>query len=335
MKKIILFLICGVMIISITGCQNSNNKNDNINSSIEDNGSINFKDKISEYAYYTTMKCDAFEEIKYFDNGWFVSNNNDIYEYNIYQLYSNDSNCKQTDEKLPDNIVFVDRKASWNSNNYSIDNKMAYISSDKKVYLFDTQKKKLNTDIINGTALRYTLRYSNNALVQNGYSKFHFLSRLSAYATKHDNNIYYVTLEFDDNINSTEDATITSEEIIFTLPQGEKIVDFYFDTSDVCASEAGPGNCVRETNSQYTNEITGKKYGIPENNTEMFIETEENYYRIMLANEECEKYIDVDCRYEWRKDKDITKIKEQILYRDDSYLITKDGRVYSSLGYGY
>lgn len=317
-----------MILLLCVGCQNKEQEE------------INDISNIDEYAYYTTMNCDILaDNIKFFDNGWFVTENNDVYEYNVFQLYSNDLNCKKTSLKFPSDIIFTDWKNYFI--NSGLNNQMIYLDSNKNKIYYNVDNKKIETDIVNGSKQRYVIKNLLDTLSQNGYTKVHYRGTSSdgylVYATKGDNNIYRVDLNFD--IYGEDNATIIDENILFTLSNEEKILDFNFETLDYCTSfsvvDGGFGECVEERKSQYTNEITGLKYGIPENEPELFIETKDNYYRALISNEECEKYADVECVYAWKKDEDMTNIKNQIIYRDVNFLITKDWKVYSALGYGY
>lgn len=345
-----LIVILTLVMLLITGCQkeNTNDRNNSKENKPSETVDTSKIDTIDEYKYYTTMKCEAFsEEIKYFENGWFVTADNDIYIYNPEGLYSsNDSNCKKLDLMFPDNITFVDRKARWNSKRPTVPNQMAYLNSEKEAVLFIPSEQRLITEPVFGTAHRDAIQWLLKELYRNGYIKIHFgyadggggiryNNLYTALATKGDNHIYLVELNFDYDMENTTEATIEHEDIIFTLPDDEKIVDFYFATTgSVCESHAYDWYegliCGEERISQYTEESTGKKYGIPEDRPELYILTEKNYYRIMLANEECTKYVDVECRYEWKKDEAISQIRNEIFYRDADTLITKNGRVYST-----
>ena len=53
----------------------------------------------------------------------------------------------------------------------------------------------------------------------------------------------------------------------------------------------------------------------------------------MLVDETCQIYLDVPCTYEWKKDEELSKIRNDILYRDEQNLILSNGRVYFNSAY--
>lgn len=63
----------------------------------------------------------------------------------------------------------------------------------------------------------------------------------------------------------------------------------------------------------------------------VYLKTKSEIYRLQATNqEECSKYVDVECNYELKKDEVLTKYyKDKILYYGPSILITTYGKIFS------
>lgn len=274
-------------------------------------------EQIAEYKYDKTIKCEAFnEDIKYFSyNGstsWLVTDNNDIYIYNLYNLFSNNTNCKKVNDKFPE------VKNSWRNLNGNIS-------------YFDEKYKSISINIENNNAIINTLRYNLyfdespklefEKLVEYGYTKVQH--EPPTLGIKGDNNIYgfYLGKDMEQyRLYNKYEILINYETIEFSVAEDEVIIDFYY-TPNIYYNDLG-------------NLENYKNYNTEENMLNNFILTDKSYYRYQLLNESCKEYIDEKCEYKLMKDEELSKYKDYILYRDSSILITKNGRVFSNYGYG-
>lgn len=311
-KKIFLSLFFIISFLIFTGC---NNKKNIVNIDVTSE-KLN---KIAEYKYDTTFKCDGLKKtIKYFNFGynnyWFVTEDNDVYVYDISQLFSNDTNCKKLDEKF-DNIILKNHDFDrWNGEKYA-GNDVYYNSKFKKVSVDLDTYSIIRKNVSQRT---YSELLADLAAIKDSdYKKITKPNSCTAFGIKNDNKIYMFKIISDVNYRPIDKSIISEEEVVFSVPEDEIILDFYY------SSNAYANHCYR-----------GPQYGKIEEDIDLkFIITDKAYYRPMLVDESCNKYIDVECRYEWRKDEDLSKIKDEILYRDSSTLITKTGRVYYNSNY--
>jgi len=291
---------------------------------------INNIDQIAEYKYDTTINCEAFDnEIKYFNyysnlnRGWLVTENDDVYLFNLYELYSNNTNCKKIDDKF-DEISFVVR---------DIDGGFKYFNSNmQEIYIniSDYNGTVEASDVYDRDNFVYGVYDSTNTdvrktiltvLEENGYIKTQLAP--GPLGIKGDNKIYgFYLSNIGGNANFLDEFIIRNQTVEFRADYGEKIIDFYF-TPNVDYYYYG------RSDSHY-NEEKLNNYMF-----DNFVLTDKGYYRYLLVDEDCEKYIDIECEYKLMKDEELTKFKDYILYRDELVLITKNGRVYwySYLGY--
>ncbi len=113
------------------------------------------------------------------------------------------------------------------------------------------------------------------------------------FALKSDGNIYKLIITRSD---SRSPYTLSSSEIVYSKGVYGKIIDFNFDS----------------------------------NNTTTYIYTENNIYRMLKTNkDECDKYADVECKYELKEDSDLMKYEDYILGYNGQTLITTYGKVFT------
>jgi hypothetical protein len=96
-----------------------------------------------------------------------------------------------------------------------------------------------------------------------------------------------------------------TEEIVFSVPCDEKILDM---------------NVSEDT-------LNGNKLDSP---IADYILTDKSYYRYLLVDENCEEYLDTTCEYTFQKDEELSKIRNDILFRSNNVLLLKNGRLYYS-----
>jgi len=124
------------------------------------------------------------------------------------------------------------------------------------------------------------------------------------------NNIYMFRIAKNDG-----KTIIDKEHIVYSVPSDEIILDFYFSTD--AKIENRDGKIFWRDTGNIEVDISRK-----------YILTDKSYYRPKLINEECKKYLDVKCQYEWQKDDELSEIRNDILFRDSEYLILSNGRVF-------
>ena len=80
-KKISLIVLCGIVLLGVCSCGNKDNDIDN-----------NAPTPIRE------LKCSSLNNVKYSYEGYFLTNDNDLYVLNTEGLYSNNENCLKIKE---------------------------------------------------------------------------------------------------------------------------------------------------------------------------------------------------------------------------------------------
>ena len=328
LKKLIIpiiFLITLISIISIAinkdilnidkNEQESNNRVDLIK-----------VDKIAEYKYDYTIKCEAFEkEIKYFKyyndthEGWIVNTDNSVYKFNSYNLYSNDTNCIKVDDHFSEIKQIVRDFEDGTTTYYNEDYKKVGVRDDG-TWIEDF--KYMTADRIESTLKQRKSLWSY--LTENGYKKIQ--TTPETLAIKGDNTIYGILLTNFNFTGSGEPESpyrfyIYNETPILTLDSDETIIDFYYTPNIRMWLHGNGEGHYNET------KIENEK---PNN----FILTDKSYYRYKLVDDRCLKYIDIECAYELVKDEELTKYKDDILYRDEFMMIISNGRVFNSYSDG-
>ena len=315
-KKFILIMVIFLSLLVITGCGKKKEveiKSNNKSTKVDEQKTI------GEYEFETTFKCDALSKnIKYFNYGndnWFVTDDNEIYIFSLYQLYSNDTNCKKINDKF-DDIIFNDTDYNWNSTQGKYIGETIYYNEELEKVSVDTKNYLIVRDSLN-RGMYKIINADLEAIKNSNYTRYRKVNECTAFGTKNDNNIYIFNLNPTFNYEILDKSTISNEEVIYSVPKDEKILDFYY------SSHAFAKDCYGGLNVDDIEEDMGKKYII----------TDKAYYRPLLKDESCLKYQDVDCEYTWQKDEELTKIKDEILFRDESIIITKSGRIYNNYNY--
>jgi len=274
---------------------------------------IDVLDKIAGYEYDNTIICKVFDKkIKYlyYDNinNFIVTEDNDVYIFNLYQLYSGDQNCKKIDGKF-DDIVHID--IEYQDNGLYLGKyigQTAYYNSNFQIVSVDS----INYKIVRRNIYKYQqeeLKAYLRAIKEKGYTKFRMTNNNTAFGIKN-NNIYMFRIAKNDG-----KTIIDKEHIVYSVPSDEIILDFYFSTD--AKIENRDGKIFWRDTGNIEVDISRK-----------YILTDKSYYRPKLINEECKKYLDVKCQYEWQKDDELSEIRNDILFRDSEYLILSNGRVF-------
>ena len=310
MKKNYIVILLFIMFM-LTGCSS-----DTVN--------IDKLTAVAEYQYDTTIQCEAFDKnIKYFNHGsnnnWIVTEDNDVYVYSTYERYSNNSNCIKIADKFDDDIIQVDTEDNWSVELGRYIGNTAYYNSNLQQVTVDTKNYQIEREKLS-ISVRTELSADTTAINDSEYIRYRKPNVCTAFAINGDNNIYIMRLGSSTSGNNPLDKSIIeNEEIVFSVPDDEIILDFYY-SSDARAKECYGGTS--ETYGTIETDV-GKKY----------ILTDKSYYRPMLVDETCQIYLDVPCTYEWKKDEELSKIRNDILYRDEQNLILSNGRVYFNSAY--
>lgn len=122
-RKIIIFILCGIMLLGICGCNNKLNEQNT-------NKSKDIKYVLSQkYRYLNTIKCEALNEVVVAIDGNHIVTKNKIYELNMNKLFSNEKNCKEI------KILDLDSEIiTFNINKIETKNKIYKYDENKKAY---------------------------------------------------------------------------------------------------------------------------------------------------------------------------------------------------------
>ncbi|MBE6158437.1 MAG: hypothetical protein E7159_01270 [Firmicutes bacterium] len=315
-KKIVLIILFFLSLLVITGCGTEKQEEKKV---INESTEVDELKTIGEYEYETTFKCDALSKnIRYFNYGnsnWFVTDDNEVYVFSLYQLFSNGTNCKKINDKF-DDIIFNDTEYNWNSTKGKYIGETVYYNEELEQVSVDTQNYLIVRDSLSRGMYKEIIA-DLAAIKDSDYTRYRKVNGCTAFGTKNDNNIYIFNLNPTLNYETLEKSIISNEEVIYSVPKDETILDFYY------SSKAYAKGCYGGSSIDNIEEDIGKK----------FIITDKAYYRPLLKDESCLKYQDVECEYTWKKDEELSKIKDNILYRDESIIITKSGRIYNNYNF--
>ena len=213
MKKL-LYLVFITLLLSGCGKEtvNKQEKKDNIND-------------IEGYTYIATIDCQILEkEIKYMLKGIIITNDNEVYAYNVDKKYSNGTNCAKFEESIENIIIDGDK---FYENNSQITFKLedlSLIRSDN-----DLTIKRIEP-----------LRGEKYYMVMQGPTKEGYSNTL--YGIKNNSNIIYkfqigVGTRKENGFNRTyyiiekeePDYEVSEEEIIINFSYNRKEEDFIKD----------------------------------------------------------------------------------------------------------
>lgn len=266
MKKISLVLLCGIILLGVCGC----------NSYLNDSSLSQYAKQQVLYHDSYKINCPELTEnsiISNFNGEFFITNNN-VYQLNYEQVYSNEKNCKlignikeETKPIIFDNHTIVDNKKneyniSWEKNEKGD----YYIEAKTNIYQQYFERFDINLELVSAQ------KYSNGnfgetydiiTYTQNGLFAY-YIDR-----TYNEEKKYYSYKINVDNINN------------------ERIIKLYGST----------------------------------------IKTDKAFYEInkrKTNKEQCEKYADVKCEYEYylKQNKILTKYYNEIMNITGGKIIT-------------
>ena len=274
MKKISLVLLCGIILLGVCGC----------NSYLNDSSLSQYAKQQVLYHDSYKINCPELTEnsiISNFNGEFFITNNN-VYQLNYEQVYSNEKNCKlignikeETKPIIFDNHTIVDNKKneyniSWEKNEKGD----YYIEAKTNIYQQYFERFDINLELVSAQ------KYSNGnfgetydiiTYTQNGLFAY-YIDR-----TYNEEKKYYSYKINVDNINN------------------ERIIKLYGST----------------------------------------IKTDKAFYEInkrKTNKEQCEKYADVKCEYEYylKQNKILTKYYNEIMNITGGKIITYGYEVFDN-----
>jgi len=196
-----------------------------------------------------------------FENGLYLTYDNELYTINEQQKFSNEKNCKKVSETLIHNSI-------------NVGGMLGLVDVQNHIYTYDIMNYNINEE------------KSANGVVKKFASQKNYIKVEGRFALNNDGIID--TYNYD--VFRLEDKKIFFEN--------EKIIDFMLDSSQ-------------------NNIIVAK--------------TDKSYYvRKKINKDECNKYADIECKYELVKDEYLSKNYNRISifnpYMFDINLIFKDGK---------
>ena len=256
------------------------------------------------------LKCDALNNIKYLQNDYFLTNDNEIYNISFNELYSNNQNCKkrETDIKIKDikyenypsynRIIFLD-----SNNNVFYDDLTEY---DKEHYFIQNKILKDNNIqmIFSGTIDSKLLKeyYKNDIFYQDWEYTILVLKRDNKlYKQVYIDNSYYLNSEYKHNIN------FKSEEIYKSLEEY--------------------GNIQQITMSNYYRNNNGKSYKLKEKTITTIISDKGYYYLDEIETDECKKYKDIECELELKESEMYKRFSKDIKFIGGQYTLLSDNSI--------
>lgn len=281
MKKISLVLLCGVILLGVCGC----NKKDKIN--VENDSYLNYS-SLSQYAksqyakqpvlYHDSYKinCPELTEnsiISNFNGEFFITNNN-VYQLNYEQVYSNEKNCKL----------------------------IGNIKEGTKPIIFD------NHTIVDNKKNEYYISWEKNE--KGDYYILEPYTNIYEHFERFDINLELVSAQKYSNGNFGE-----TYDIITYTQNG--LFAYYIDGT---YNEEKKYYSYKINVDNINNERIIKLYGST-------IKTDKAFYEInkrKTNKEQCEKYADVKCEYEYylKQNKILTKYYNEIMNITEGRIIT-------------
>ena len=149
--------------------------------------------------------CDIdYNNIKYFQSGYFVTKNNEIYDISFDKLYSNNQNCKKREididvSNIQDYYIF-----SKNNKIYNVrDLEEEYITDYSQIYLLDKNIIKIISSDYDNGKINVLVFKDNNIYKQtynitngeNGFNKITFEKEELYKSLEEYGNIKYITFE--------------------------------------------------------------------------------------------------------------------------------------------
>lgn len=236
--------------------------------------------------------CDIdYNNIKYFQSGYFVTKNNEIYDISFGKLYSNNQNCKKA--TLDTNIKAIKGNYVLDKNN----NLYTLQQNDRGKRILQEYSNALSyektiIDLMNNDNIDYIYNITSD------YSK----GEIYALILKSDNNIY---------------------KLIYKDGSGSVV----FDKEELYKSLKEYGNIQEIVTSNYYTSNSGKDYQLEDNTITTIISDKGYYYLEEIITDECKKYQDIECELEFKESEIYKRFSNDVKYVGQTYTILSDNSV--------
>ena len=236
--------------------------------------------------------CDIdYNNIKYFQSGYFVTKNNEIYDISFDKLYSNNQNCKKA--TLDTNIKAIKGNYVLDKNN----NLYTLQQNDRGKRILQEYSNALSyektiIDLMNNDNIDYIYNITSD------YSK----GEIYALILKSDNNIY---------------------KLIYKDGSGSVV----FDKEELYKSLEEYGNIKYITFEPYLYTNSGKNIQLEENTITTIFSDKGYYYLEEIITDECKKYQDIECELEFKESEIYKRFSNDVKYVGQTYTILSDNSV--------
>ncbi len=236
--------------------------------------------------------CDIdYNNIKYFQSGYFVTKNNEIYDISFGKLYSNNQNCKKA--TLDTNIKAIKGNYVLDKNN----NLYTLQQNDRGKRILQEYSNALSyektiIDLMNNDNIDYIYNITSD------YSK----GEIYALILKSDNNIY---------------------KLIYKDGSGSVV----FDKEELYKSLEEYGNIKYITFEPYLYTNSGKNIQLEENTITTIFSDKGYYYLEEIITDECKKYQDIECELEFKESEIYKRFSNDVKYVGQTYTILSDNSV--------
>ena len=236
--------------------------------------------------------CDIdYNNIKYFQSGYFVTKDNEIYDISFHELYSNNQNCKKA--TLDTNIKAIKGNYVLDKNN----NLYTLQQNDRGKRILHEYSNALSyektiIDLMNNDNIDYIYNITSD------YSK----GEIYALILKSDNNIY---------------------KLIYKDGSGSVV----FDKEELYKSLKEYGNIQEIVTSNYYTSNSGKDYQLEDNTITTIISDKGYYYLDEVKTDECSKYKDIECKLEFKESEIYKRFSNDVKYVGQTYTILSDNSV--------
>lgn len=229
----------------------------------------------------------------------------------------------------------IDKIKNLNSSNIILttDGELYSLSLNKK-FVDETNCKKIETDLRFDS---YFKNYHSIFKIENEYyrvafddvensyiiDKYNLVSEVVKYYLKNntENILFIITDE-----KSSSSGTNNTEKYL-TLKADGNIYEETFEVNIWEKTYRLISSKIKYKYSEFDGEINDIFKGDDISFNNIYIKTERAYYKSVISNS-CDKYVDVECEYKFKKDDILTKYNKIIKYYDGNFLIDIDNNIY-------
>lgn len=203
-KKVSLFLLCGIILLGVCGCDKEKNKvsnSENVNTPLYNTCSLT-ADSVEYFG--KDFYCPEMREIKHGGFSFFITNDGQLYEYSNKKYSTTENNCKKVETDVIFDKIIKGTLVSKNGNFYSY---------------HDGNLKKISDDEIEKGRAWYGLDQME-IKVYKANNKIFYLDQLDMndpeiYGYVDGNSIYSISYDWDSNK--------TNEKLLYTFKNDEVI----------------------------------------------------------------------------------------------------------------